>query len=92
MNYVDGLYRQCLLAYFDGNEKFIYVKKNGTIIARAVIRLTKTANRMKERDEDRLTFTDVAVKQTQTSDQPFVETPIIFLERCYSNSEEANRN
>lgn len=86
MNYVDGLYRQCLLAYFDGNKKIIYVKKNGTIIARAVIRLTKTANRMKERDEDRLTFTDVAVKQTQTSVQstPFVETPIIFLERCYS--------
>lgn len=86
MNYVDGLYRQCLLAYFDGNKKIIYVKKNGAIIARAVIRLTKTANRMKERDEDRLTFTDVTVKQMQTSVQstPFVETPIIFLERCYS--------
>ena len=86
MNYVDGLYRQCLLAYFDGNKKIIYVKKNGAIIARAVIRLTKTANRMKERDEDRLTFTDATVKQTQTSVQsaPFVETPIIFLERCYS--------
>ena len=86
MNYVDGLHRQCLLAYFDGNKKIIYVKKNGTVIARAVIRLTKMANRMKERNEDRLAFTDVTVKHVQTPAQsvPFVETPIIFLERCYS--------
>lgn len=58
MNYIDGMYRECLLAYFDGNKKIVYAKKNGSIVGRAVIRLTKTVNRVVDQDSV-LKFTDV---------------------------------
>lgn len=86
MNYANGMYRQCLLAYFDGNKKIIYVKQNDTVVARAVIRLTKTANQLVDQSKERLSFTDVTdnhVVKNKTS-VPFIETPVVFLERCYS--------
>ena len=86
MNYIDGMHRECLLAYFDGNKKIIYVKRNGTVIARAVIRLTKTANQLVNWKKECLNFTDVTDDNTVKAEKsiPFIETPIIFLERCYS--------
>lgn len=85
MNYIDGMYRECLLAYFDGNKKIVYVKKNGSIIGRAVIRLTKAANRVENQDNV-LTFTDVTEEHDnpETAEEPVIETPVLFLERCYS--------
>lgn len=85
MNYIDGMYRECLLAYFDGNKKIVYVKKNGSIIGRAVIRLTKSANRVVDHDSV-LEFTDVTEEheRQETVEEPVIETPVLFLERCYS--------
>lgn len=85
MNYIDGMYRECLLAYFDGNKKIVYIEKNDHIIGRAVIRLTKTANRVVDRDKA-LQFTDVTEEQDkqEKEDGPVIETPVLFLERCYS--------
>lgn len=85
MNYIDGMYRECLLAYFDGNKKIVYVKKNSSIIGRAVIRLTKTANRVVDQDSV-LKFTDVTEEydKQEAAEEPVIETPVLFLERCYS--------
>lgn len=85
MNYIDGMYRECLLAYFDGNKKIVYVKKNGSIIGRAVIRLTKSANRVVDHDSV-LEFTDVTEEheRQETVEEPVIETPVLFMERCYS--------
>lgn len=85
MNYIDGMYRECLLAYFDGNKKIVYAKKNGSIVGRAVIRLTKTVNRVVDQDSV-LKFTDVTEEheKQETTEEPMIETPVLFLERCYS--------
>lgn len=85
MNYIDGMYRECLLAYFDGNKKIVYIKKNGSIIGRAVIRLTKTVNRVVDQDSV-LKFTDVTEEheKQEITEEPVIETPVLFLERCYS--------
>lgn len=85
MNYIDGKYRECLLAYFDGNKKIVYVKKNGSIVGRAVIRLTKTVNRVVDQDSV-LKFTDVTEEheKQEITEEPVIETPVLFLERCYS--------
>ena len=79
------MYRECLLAYFDGNKKIVYAKKNGTIVGRAVIRLTKTVNRVVDQDSV-LKFTDVTeeYEKQETAEEPVIETPVLFLERCYS--------
>lgn len=92
MNYADGMYRECLLAYFDGNKKIVYVKKNDTIIGRAVVRLTKTVNRVVNSDKT-LTFTDVTVAHDgrAVEETPVVETPVLFLERCYSGVQGTDR-
>lgn len=93
MNYADGMYRECLLAYFDGNKKIVYVKKNGAIIGRAVIRLTKTVNHMVDKNKS-LAFTDVTAdthKQHAKAETPVIETPVLFLERCYSGVQAEGR-
>ena len=41
LSYVDGQYQECLLSSFDSNKKILLAKKNGKVIGRAVIRLTK---------------------------------------------------
>ena len=41
LSYVDGVYKQCLLACHDANKKVIYLSLDGKIVLRAAIRLTK---------------------------------------------------
>lgn len=41
LSYVDGQHRDCLLSGYDSNKKILLAKKNGKILGRAVIRLTK---------------------------------------------------
>lgn len=41
LSYVDGVYKQCLLACHDANKKVVYLSLDGNIVLRAAIRLTK---------------------------------------------------
>ena len=79
MNYSDGQYRSCLLANFDSNKKIIFVKKNGKIVGRAIIRLTKSLKSDEKRDTS-LTFLDVDNKEVEQESR---EKLTIFLERPY---------
>ena len=49
---VTGEYKECLLATFDANKKLLYVKEDGEIIGRAIIRLTKCSDSKKESRPD----------------------------------------
>lgn len=75
MSYEDGMYNECLLSVFDANKKILYVKKEGVILGRAILRLTKTT----DRPTDSLRFEDV--EQTEGSD----ENLVLFLEKSYQN-------
>lgn len=41
LSYIDGVHRECLLSAYDSNKKIIYAQKNGVLVGRAFIRLTK---------------------------------------------------
>lgn len=41
LSYIDGAHRDCLLSGFDSNKKILLARKNGKVVGRAVIRLTK---------------------------------------------------
>lgn len=81
INHQKGSHNECLLSIFDGNKKVVYVKEHGTIIGRAIIRLTKESDSVKPRGGAELHFADVASEEKQSSD----ERLILFLERCYCN-------
>lgn len=80
MNYVDGMYNECLLATFDANKKVLYVSEDGQVIARALLRLTKTSDAANAKVASSLHFADVG--ETETTAE---EHPVLFLERCYKN-------
>ena len=81
INHQKGSHNECLLSIFDGNKKVVYVKEHGTIIGRAIMRLTKESNSVKPWGNAELHFADVASENRQSSD----ERLILFLERCYCN-------
>lgn len=81
MNHQSGSHNECLLSIFDGNKKVVYVKEHGTIIGRAIMRLTKESDSVKPRGGAELHFADVASEDKKSSD----ERLILFLERCYCN-------
>ena len=78
MSYLDGIYLECLLSYFDANKKIVYVRKNGDVVGRAVIRLTKMVLHPGDADLDFVDVTNAAPIMDHT------EKPIIFLEYLYS--------
>ena len=41
LSYRSGLNSDCLLSCFDSNKKFLFIRKNGKVVFRAMIRLTK---------------------------------------------------
>jgi hypothetical protein len=81
MNYKDGSYNECLLANFDSNKKIIFVKLNGTIVGRAIIRLTKSLN-SDEIINKKVSFLDVENGDT-TSRNDCTAKLTIFVERPY---------
>lgn len=81
INHQKGSHNECLLSIFDGNKKVVYVKEHGTIIGRAIMRLTKESDSVKPWGNAELHFADVASENRQSSD----ERLILFLERCYCN-------
>jgi hypothetical protein len=87
MSYKFGVYAECLLAYFDGNKKVVYIKNSDhKIIARAVIRLTKATRERGVRTT--LDFVDV----TKIDEGKEKENMIIFLERFYTGYQGTSQN
>jgi len=86
--YRAGKYKECLLSNFDSNKKVLYAYKDGMVVSRASIRLTKGRfNTPVATQEASLSFVDV-----EAADEP-MDTPnkvsnnehlIIFLEYPYS--------
>lgn len=82
MSYVNGTYKECLLACFDSNKKLLYVSKNGRVVGRAMIRLTKGSyGKVENRGRNRtsLEFVDLA----DDADSKPQEQLTLFLERFY---------
>lgn len=77
MSYIKGVYKECLMAYFDANKKVVYIKSNGKVLAKAVMRLTKmcVGGEIEEYPE----FRDIEKETIKVREQP-----VIFLERMYT--------
>ena len=83
LNYVDGAYRECLLACFDSNKKFLFATINGRPVARAMLRLTKgSAKKPGSSDTASLEFVDVLKNDVESVDRN-AEKLVLFLERSY---------
>ena len=83
LSYKRGMYNRCLLACFDSNKKILYAKKNGRIVARAMIRLTKgTYYREKTKA---LSFIDVEKQDKNTNSVSKQEYLTLFLEKIYTS-------
>lgn len=81
MNYRNGVYRECLMSYFDANKKVIYrLDENGNKIARAVLRFTKAVDG-RAVNAGRMRFVDV---ENTSGTVERDEYPVLFLERMYS--------
>lgn len=76
MSYKDGMYNECLLSVFDANKKILYVKKDGMILGRAILRLTKISDHPK----NALRFEDV-----EQTEEDISEDLVLFLEKSYQN-------
>lgn len=76
MSYEDGMYNECLLSVFDANKKILYVKKDGKILGRAILRLTKISDHPK----NALRFEDV-----EQTEEDISENLVLFLEKSYQN-------
>jgi hypothetical protein len=85
LNYRDGAYRECLLACFDSNKKFLYAMLNGKPVARAMLRLTKgRANASAEKNPS-LEFADLRLPDSESSAPKGGESLVLFLEHPYTN-------
>ena len=83
LSYVDGSYRDCLLSCFDSNKKFLFVKKNGKLVGRAMIRLTKGS--LGRPKKSALEFVDLqnGVESGQDQEPQACENLALFLEMPY---------
>ena len=85
LSYVDGQYRECLLSSFDSNKKILLAKKNGKVIGRAVIRLTKGRDYLRDDvDAPTLEFADLTKPpEKRYEDERPADQLTLFLERPY---------
>lgn len=81
ISYQNGINKECLLSCFDANKKVIYFEKNGKIVYRALIRLTKGSVSAKPIRTKCVEFVDLTKEKGKT-DQG-IEELILFLERPY---------
>ena len=88
LSYVDGQYRECLLSSFDSNKKILLAKKNGKVIGRAVIRLTKGRDYLRDDvDAPTLEFADLTKPpEKRYEDERPADQLTLFLERPYSKN------
>ena len=59
LSYRSGLNSDCLLSCFDSNKKFFFIRKNGQIVFRAMIRLTK-GSYVGDRNRKKIQFADLS--------------------------------
>lgn len=90
LSYVDGVYKQCLLACHDANKKVIYLSLDGKIVLRAAIRLTKGIYGSVKKDSSlpKLEFADLSAPVSRQDEKQKEEVKqkeelILFLETAY---------
>ena len=84
LSYRDGEYKSCLLSCFDANKKVVFLSIEGTLVFRAIIRLTKgTFYRTNEKRQG-LQFADLTKEDTgEEAVNDRKEYLTLFLERPY---------
>lgn len=82
LSYIDGGQCECLLSCFDSNKKIIYLEKDGVIVCRAILRLTKGS--YDKIDHSPIEFADFTrSEEEQNEEVEKKEELILFLERLY---------
>lgn len=89
LSYRGGAYCDCLLACFDSNKKVLYAEKDGHVVGRASIRLTKCClnGEPKNRKEPagKFSFVDLEHANDSPEERHQGETLALFLERPYNS-------
>lgn len=84
LSYRDGKYKSCLLSCFDANKKVVYLSMEGTLVFRAIIRLTKGTFYRTNGKRQGLQFADLTQEdagEEVVNDRK--EYLTLFLERPY---------
>ena len=83
LSYRSGLNSDCLLSCFDSNKKFFFIRKNGQVVFRAMIRLTK-GSYVGDRMRKKIQFADLSGAGKPKEEEG--EELVLFLERyCEKN-------
>lgn len=80
ISYRTGHNSECLLSCFDSNKKFLFIKKNGQAVFRAMLRLTK-GSFADNRKRKGIEFADLLKTDEKNMDEG--EELVLFLERYY---------
>ncbi|RRK32074.1 hypothetical protein EBB54_12365 [Schaedlerella arabinosiphila] len=84
LSYRDGKYKSCLLSCFDANKKVIYLSMEGTLVFRAIIRLTKGTFYRTNGKRQGLQFADLTQEDAgEEAANDRKEYLTLFLERPY---------
>lgn len=83
LSYRSGLNSDCLLSCFDSNKKFFFIRKNGQVVFRAMIRLTK-GSYVGDRMRKKIQFADLSGAGKPKEEEG--EEPVLFLEHYYEKN------
>lgn len=83
LSYRSGLNSDCLLSCFDSNKKFFFIRKNGQVVFRAMIRLTK-GSYVGDRMRKKIQFADLSGAGKPKEEEG--EELVLFLERYYEKN------
>ena len=83
LSYRSGLNSDCLLSCFDSNKKFLFIRKNGKVVFRAMIRLTK-GSYVGDRMRKKIQFADLSGAGKPKEEEG--EESVLFLERYYEKN------
>ena len=84
LSYRDGKYKSCLLSCFDANKKVVYLSMEGTLVFRAIIRLTKGTFYRTNGKRQGLQFADLTQEDAgEEAVNDRKEYLTLFLERPY---------
>ena len=81
MSYRNGAQCECLLSCFDSNKKIVFLEKDGDIVFRAILPLTKGSHNKIDTDSNRVEFADLT--KIETAKNNAKEELVLFLERPY---------
>ena len=83
LSYRSGLNSDCLLSCFDSNKKFFFIRRNGQVVFRAMIRLTKGSD-VGDRMRKKIQFADLSGAGKPKEEEG--EELVLFLERYYEKN------